>query len=255
MKGMSMELQGKTIIVTGASSGIGATAALLFASNGANVVLGARRQRELDRLVGQITQSNGNAVCLAGDVSEERYNRELVDLAERQFGGLDGAFNNAGTTGAMGPIPEMETSTWQEVLAVNLTSGFFAAKHQIPALRKGSGGSLVFTSSFVGHAIGFPGMGAYAAAKAGLIGMTQVLATEHGAEGIRVNALLPGGTMTPMAGEDVDFHEMVRGFHALKRMAEPSEIAQAALFLLSDRASFVTGSAMLADGGNSITKL
>ncbi|MEP2716073.1 SDR family oxidoreductase [Pseudophaeobacter sp.] len=250
-----MELQGKTIIITGASSGIGAAAALLFASTGANVVLGARRQGELDRLVGQITQSHGNAVCLVGDVSEEAYNQELVTLAEQQFGGLHGAFNNAGTTGDMGSIPDMKTETWQEVLAVNLTSGFFAAKHQIPSLRKSGGGSLVFTSSFVGHTIGFPGMGAYAAAKAGLIGMTQVLAAEHGGEGIRVNALLPGGTMTPMAGEDADFHAMVRGFHALKRMAEPAEIAQAALFLLSDRASFVTGSAMLADGGNSITKL
>jgi len=98
-------------------------------------------------------------------------------------------------------------------------------------------------------------MGAYAAAKAGLIGLTQVLAVENGAEKIRVNALLPGGTMTPMAGDDANFHEVVRGFHALKRMAEPSEIAQAALFLLSDQASFVTGSAMIVDGGNSVNKL
>ena len=94
----------------------------------------------------------------------------------------------------------------------------------------------------------------YAAAKAGLIGMTQVLSAEHGSENIRVNALLPGGTMTPMAGEDADFHDVVRGLHALKRMAEPTEIANAAQFLLSDDASFVTGSAMLADGGNSISK-
>ncbi|GFE48623.1 hypothetical protein So717_03760 [Roseobacter cerasinus] len=95
----------------------------------------------------------------------------------------------------------------------------------------------------------------YAAAKAGLIGLTQVLAAEHGPENIRVNALLPGGTATPMAGNDPDFHAFVRGLHALKRMAEPEEIAQAALFLLSVAASFVTGSAMLADGGNSINKI
>lgn len=98
-------------------------------------------------------------------------------------------------------------------------------------------------------------LGAYAASKAGLIGMTQVLAAEHGPENIRVNALLPGGTMTPMAGDDAGSHEVVRGFHALKRMAEPSEIANAAVFLLSNYASFVTGSAMIADGGNSINKL
>lgn len=155
----------------------------------------------------------------------------------------------------MGPIPDMADNNWHKVLAVNLNSGFYAAKFQIPAMRKRGGGSIVFTSSFVGHTMGLPGMGAYAAAKAGLIGMTQVLAAEHGPENVRVNALLPGGTLTPIAGDDAGFHEVVRGFHALKRMAEPSEIANAALFLLSDHASFVTGSAMTADGGNSINKL
>ena len=98
-------------------------------------------------------------------------------------------------------------------------------------------------------------MGAYAASKAGMIGLTQVLAVEHGSQGIRVNALLPGGTKTAMAGDNPDQHEFIKSLHALKRMAEPSEIADAALFLLSDVASFVTGSAMLADGGNSICKM
>lgn len=249
-----MDLENKTIIITGASSGIGAAAAILFASKGANVVLGARRKPQLDTLVGQIEQSNGKAISLTGDVQHESYAKDLVDLAESHFGGLDGAFNNAGTTGALGPLPDMTSGNWSEVLSVNLTSGFFAAKHQIPTLRKNGGGSIVFTSSFVGHTIGLPGMAAYAAAKAGLIGMTQVLAAEHGQENIRVNALLPGGTMTPMAGSDEDFHKVVRGLHALKRMADPSEIASAALFLLSDSASFVTGTAMIADGGNSINK-
>ncbi|MEM9043966.1 MAG: SDR family oxidoreductase [Pseudomonadota bacterium] len=250
-----MELKGKTIIVTGASSGIGAATALLLASKGVNVVLGARRKAELDQLVGQITQSNGNAACLAGNVSDETYAEALVHCAQENFGGLDGAFNNAGMTGDMDPVPDMQTSNWNDVMAVNLTSGFFAAKYQIPALRENGGGSIVFTSSFVGHTIGLPGMAAYAASKAGLIGMTQVLAAEHGSENIRVNALLPGGTMTPMAGEDPSSHEVVRGFHALKRMADPSEIARAAMFLLSEGASFVTGSAMVADGGNSICKV
>ncbi len=249
-----MKLKDKTIIVTGASSGIGAASALLLASNGANLVLGARRRPELERLVGQIAQSNGNAVCLPGDVRDEAYAEALVRCALDTFGGLDGAFNNAGTVGQMQPVPDMHSNNWHEVLAVNLSSGFYAAKYQIPALRDNGGGSIVFTSSFVGHAIGLPGMAAYAAAKAGLVGLVQVLAVEHGTEKVRVNALLPGGTMTPMAGDDPSFHEVVRGFHALKRIAEPSEIAQAAMFLLSPEASFVTGSAMIVDGGNSITK-
>lgn len=250
-----MLLNGKTIIITGASSGIGAAAAKIFAAEGAKLVLGARRVELLEQITKDISANSGEAVFLAGDVEDTAYAADLVKLAESHFGGLDGAFNNAGVTGDMGPIPDMAESNWHKVIAVNLNSGFYAAKHQIPAMRKRGGGSIVFTSSFVGHTIGLPGMGAYAAAKAGLIGITQVLAAEHGPENIRVNALLPGGTMTPMAGDDADFHEVVRGFHALKRMAEPSEIANAALFLLSDHASFVTGSAMIADGGNSISKL
>ncbi|SDE92013.1 hypothetical protein SAMN04488117_101729 [Celeribacter baekdonensis] len=250
-----MLLNGKTIIITGASSGIGAAAARIFAAEGAKLVLGARRDELLEQITEDISANGGEAAFLAGNVEDGGYAEALVALAESRFGGLDGAFNNAGVTGDMGPIPDMADSNWHKVMAVNLNSGFYAAKFQIPAMRKRGGGSIVFTSSFVGHTIGLPGMGAYAAAKAGLIGMTQVLAVEHGPENIRVNALLPGGTMTPMAGDDAGFHDVVRGFHALKRMAEPSEIANAALFLLSDHASFVTGSAMIADGGNSINKL
>lgn len=250
-----MLLDGKTIIVTGASSGIGAAAAAIFAEEGAKLVLGARRAELLEQITEGISAKGGEAVFLAGNVEDSAYAEDLVKLAEDRFGGLDGAFNNAGITGDMAPIPDMTETNWHKVMAVNLNSGFYAARHQIPALRKRGGGSIVFTSSFVGHNIGLPGMGAYAAAKAGLVGMTRVLAAEHGAENIRVNALLPGGTMTPMAGDDAGFHEVVRGFHALKRIAEPSEIANAALFLLSDHASFVTGSAMIADRGNSINKL
>ena len=251
---MAMKLKNKTIIITGASSGIGAAAASLFAKSGANVVLGARREAQLEEIVGQIEHRNGHAVSLAGDVADDAYACALVQLAEKSFGGLDVACINAGFTGDMGSIEDMESDNWQKVIAVNLDSGFFAAKFQIPALRRRGGGSIVFTASFVGHTVGLPGMGAYAAAKAGLIGMTQVLAAEHGSENIRVNALLPGGTMTSMAGDDANFHEVIKGLHALKRMAEPTEIAAAAQFLLSDDASFVTGSAMLADGGNSISK-
>lgn len=250
-----MLLDGKSIIITGASSGIGAAAAKVFAAEGARIVLGARRAELLEQVRDEIIAEGGEAVFAAGDVENSQYAKELVQLAESRFGCLDGAFNNAGVTGDMLPIPDMEESNWHKVIGVNLNSGFYAAKHQIPAMQKRGGGSIVFTSSFVGHTIGLPGMGAYAATKAGLIGMTQVLAVEYGAENIRVNALLPGGTMTPMAGEDSNVHEVVRGFHALKRLAEPSEIAHAALFLLSDHASFITGSAMIADGGNSIKKL
>ncbi|WP_114392128.1 SDR family oxidoreductase [Oleisolibacter albus] len=250
-----MQMTGKTIIVTGASSGIGEATARLLAQQGANVVLGARRAGLLDQHVARITADGGTAVAVAGDVEQEAYHATLVQQALDRFGRLDGAFNNAGITGDLGPIPEMDSATWHKVIGVNLTSAFYAAKHQIPAMLSAGGGSVVFTSSFVGHTIGLPGMGAYAAAKAGLIGLVQVLAAEHGPAGLRANALLPGGTLTPMAGDDPGFHAVVRAMHALKRMAAPEEIARAALFLLSDAASFITGTALLADGGNSITKL
>ena len=252
-----MELQEKSIIITGASSGIGAAAALLFASEGASLVLGARRSAELEGLVDRINSGNGKAVYLAGDVKDERYADALVELAIREFDGLDGAFNNAGIVGEMKPVSDMELGNWNDVISVNLTSAFLAAKSQIPALRKRGGGAIVFTSSFVGVSNGgMPGMGAYAASKAGLIGLTQSLASDHAAEGIRVNALLPGGTVTPAGGEGnpavLDF---IANLHPMKRMASAKEIAQAALFLLSDRSSFMTGSPMIVDGGLSVQLL
>lgn len=248
-----MLLIDKTVIVTGASSGIGAAAALIFAAEGANVVLGARRQTLLEDVTGQIREDGGNAVCLAGDVSEEDYAAALVALATSEFGGLDAAFNNAGIVGDISPVPDMTPGNWDMVMATNLTGAFLAAKHQIPAMKERGRGSIVFTSSFVGHSNGgMPGMGAYAASKAGMNGLAQSLAAEHGTDGIRVNTLLPGGTNTDMAGDDPAVHSYISGLHALERMAEPGEIARAALFLLSDQSSFVTGAALLADGGVSV---
>ena len=251
-----MELKDKTIIITGASSGIGAAAALLFAGEGANVVLGARRKAELEALVAKVMDSGGKAVCLAGDVTEEGYATALVDLAEARFGGLDGAFNNAGIMGDTGPVPEMETANWEAVIGANLTGAFFAARAQLPALARNGGGALVFTGSFVGvDNAGMPGMGAYAASKAGLVGLVKSLANDHAAEGIRINAILPGGTLTAMAGDDPEVHDLISGLHPLKRMADPREIAQAALFLLSERASFVTGAPVSVDGGVAVRLL
>lgn len=251
-----MELDGKTIIVTGASSGIGAAAALLFASEGANVVLGARRKEKLDQLVGQIVQSNGKAACLPGDVTDEAYAGSLLDFAKDRFGTVDGAFNNAGVMGDMGPVSQMETANWDAVMAANLTSAFYAARAQIPFFAENGSGAIVFTSSFVGYSNGgMPGMAAYAASKAGMIGLVQALAAEHASDGLRINAILPGGTKTPMAGDDPEAHDFVANLHPIKRLADPREIAQSALYLLSDRASFVTGTPLIVDGGMSVRLL
>ena len=252
-----LSLQDRVAIVTGASSGIGRAAARLFANAGAAVVAGARRQAELDDLVAEIEGGGGRAVSVAGDARDEAFARELVQQAEGRFGGLDIAFNNAGTLGPLGPTPDVSLADWRDTLDTNLTSAFLAARHQIPAMRKRQRGSIIFTSTFVGHTAAFAGTAAYAASKSGLIGLAQALAVEVGAEGIRVNALLPGGTDTPMGRSMSNTPEAlahVAGLHALRRIAAPEEIAQAALYLASDAASFVTGTAMLVDGGVSVQR-
>lgn len=251
-------LENKIAIVTGASSGIGYAAAKLFASEGAKVVLGARRGELLRKLSQEITDLGGEAIALAGDVTDESYAEALVQLALSQFGGLDIAFNNAGINGALGvDSNDISLEEWNNTLTVNLTSAFLGAKHQLPQMLKRGGGSIIFTSSFVGYTIGFPQKAAYAASKAGMIGLTKSLAAEFGSQGIRVNALLPGGTDTAMGREFAntpEIIEFVKSIHALKRLASPEEIAKSALYLASDASSFTTGTALLVDGGVSICK-
>ncbi len=193
------QLANKVALVTGASSGIGYATAKLFAHEGARIVVAARRREKLDALVDEIKRTGGQAVALAGDVRDEAYARALVATAVAKFGGLDIAFNNAGMLGDLLPAPEMSLANWQAALDTNLTSAFLGAKYQVPAMLDRNGGSLVFTSTFVGYTAGMPGTAAYAASKAGIIGLVQVLASEFGAKRIRANAILPGGTDTAMA--------------------------------------------------------
>lgn len=254
---MNASLSGKVAIVTGASSGIGYETAKLFAREGAKVVVTARRQAELNALVAEIEAAGGQALAVAGDIADEATARAVVEVAEGRFGGLDIAFNNAGITGQATPVADLSVDAWNDILATNLSSAFVCAKYQIPAMVKRGGGSIVFTSSFVGHTVGFPGMGAYAASKAGLIGLMQVIAVEYGAQGIRANALLPGGTDTPMGRASTSTPEVrafVENLYVFRRLAQPQEIARSALYLASDASTFVTGASLIVDGGVSINR-
>jgi NAD(P)-dependent dehydrogenase (short-subunit alcohol dehydrogenase family) len=250
-------LTDKVALVTGASSGIGEATARLFAEEGAHVVVGARRTAELDRLVAEIEASGGSAVALSGDVRDEAYARALVDLAETRFGGLDIAFNNAGTMGAMGPTIELSAASFSEAITTNLVAAFLGAKYQLPAMLKRGAGSLIFTSSIAGHTVGFPGVASYSASKSALVGLTQSLAAEFGPKNIRVNAILPGAVDTPLYRQmnaTTEAQDFIAGLHALKRISSPEEIAEAVLFLASGQASFMTGAALVVDGGTSINR-
>ncbi len=250
-------LKNKVCILAGASSGIGYVTAKLFAAEGAKVVVGARRRAELDQLVNEITAAGGQAMALAGDVADENYAIALVRTACETFGGLDVAFNNAGVIAPIGKTTEISRADWQRTLDINLTSAFLAAKHQIPAMIARGGGSLIFTSTFVGHTVGFPGVATYAASKSGLIGLTQALAVEFAQQGVRVNALLPGGTDTAMYREmnsTPEAQAFIVGLYPMRRLATAEEMAKSVLYLASDASSFTTGSALLVDGGVSINR-
>ncbi|MBB4406277.1 MULTISPECIES: SDR family oxidoreductase [Agrobacterium] len=246
-------LENKVAIITGASSGIGRATAMLFAAHGAAVVLNARGEKALQEVAADIRETGGRVHAVAGDAGLAETHSRLAEAAVSVFGGLDIAVNNAGAVGAMKPLAEISPAEWDDVLNVNLTSAFLGARYQIPLMLTRGGGSIVFTSSFVGTSVGIPGMAAYGAAKAALMGLVKGITADYAISGIRANALLPGGVDTPAAG-DAAQKEWAAGLHAMKRIAEPQEIAQAALFLASPMASFVAGAALFADGGNAAVK-
>ncbi len=247
-------LENRSIIITGASTGIGRAAALLFARHGARLVLNARNGERLDAVCAEVAAMGGEAQSVMGDIADAATHKACVAAAMDAYGALDGAFNNAAMVGPMAPLAEVAPADFVEFVRTNLCSAHLAVHAQVPAMLKSGGGALVFTSSFVGNSCGLPAMGAYATSKVGLSGIVKSLAADYAHMGIRANALLPGGTNTAMAGDAVQ-KEWAAGLHPLRCIAQPEEIAQAALFLLSDMASFVTGSNLWADGGASVTKV
>ncbi|MGP3947055.1 SDR family NAD(P)-dependent oxidoreductase [Streptomyces sp. 6N106] len=249
---MSNRLQSKVIIVTGGSSGMGAATAKRVASEGATVVIGARDKARGEAVAAEITADGGTALFVPTDVTAEEQVAHLVDVTVNEFGGLNGAFNNAGGGNSHGTIREVEASFWDSVVALNLTSVFYSLKHEIPAIIASGGGSIVNNASVVGAA-GDPSAVAYSAAKHGVVGLTRSAALDAAKEGVRVNALLTGLVNTPLwrgfTESNPGAANSILEQQPIGRSADVSEIAAFTTFLLSDESGFVNGAALAIDGG------
>jgi NAD(P)-dependent dehydrogenase (short-subunit alcohol dehydrogenase family) len=251
---MEKALKDRSIIVTGAGGGIGRAASLSFAAAGANVVVADLDEVSGQETVEQITAVGNKALFVKTDVSNEDSVAGLVEKVLTTYGKLDGAFNNAGIAQSHKALHEISREEWQRVIDIDLTGVFLCMKYEIEAMLKRGAGSIVNTASVLG-VVGMPITGDYTAAKHGVIGLTKAAAVDYGTRNIRVNAVLPGLIMTPIVAKalrDPAYaarFDQIKAQHLVGRPGEPFEIAEAAKWLLSDAASFVTGHSMAVDGG------
>lgn len=244
---MDLRFDDKTALVTGAASGIGAAIARELAESGARVVVVDLDIAACEAMANKIGHG---ALAFAADVADPSAVEAMVDFAVEQTGALHLLVNNAGIGGAGVPTADYPVETWNRVIAVNLSGVFHGLHYGIPAIRAAGGGAVVNISSILGS-VGFATAPAYVAAKHGVVGLTKTAALDHAADGVRVNAIGPGFIHTPLVDDrfDAETEAMIASLHAMNRLGTPEEVSALALFLLSDRASFITGSYHVVDGG------
>lgn len=243
-------LENKVAIVTGAGSGIGRAIALAYAKEGANLVVSDINEAGGTETVNQIKSQGGVALFFKADTASIEDNRQLVDKAVQEYGGLHIACNNAGIGGPMGPTGDYPIDGWNKVIGINLNGVFYGMHFQLQAILKSGGGSIVNVASILG-AVGTRFSPAYVAAKHGVVGLTKAAALEYANQGIRVNSIGPGYILTPLLTNNLDeaMLEQVKSLHPIGRLGKSEEVAELALWLSSDKASFVTGSYYPIDGG------
>lgn len=240
------ELKGRTALVTGAGSGIGKATAVLFAHEGAAVVVFDRDAKAAAGACAEIEAQGGRAVAFTGDAASPEDHLAAVTVAREAFGALHIAVNNAGIGLPPTPMHEIALADWDRISGTNFRGVFLGVRAQVPALLAAGGGAIVNVASILGS-VGRRGSGAYTACKHGVMGMTRAAALDYAERGIRVNAVGPGYIRTPLIAH-LD-EAPIAALHPMKRLGEPAEIAELILFLASARASFTTGGYFTADGG------
>jgi NAD(P)-dependent dehydrogenase (short-subunit alcohol dehydrogenase family) len=247
---MNIEFNGRTAIVTGAGSGIGAAIARELAASGATLVLADLEEDHAKSVADEIAEQGGTVHVTRVDVADAEQVEAMIAFAGDRTGAVHHLVNNAGIGGPQAPTGEYPLDGWHKVIDVNLNGVFYGMRFGLPAIEKAGGGSVVNIASILGR-VGFADVCAYVTAKHGLVGLTKTAAMEYAKRGIRVNSVGPGFIRTPLVESSLDAEalEGIAGMHPLGRLGTCEEVASLVTYLLSDRASFVTGSYHLVDGG------